>query len=253
MPTRASPLLFPGMAFGLRPAGAVLTHHPDWRPSLVHCYQPIAQVREMFWGMILSCEIMLLFYKAGGHHQERLGAHVHLGMCAKSCLWSRFIDKCSRSADFDGGFILCFGLTTVSLVLPVTKWALHPDFCFLGFLKPRQSLSPSRVHGHPLCTCFIRVFAWCLLPLPLPFTPHQMINGKAVGLTPSSVRFKSVTCFRRELVPPLCSAPFSLFLLTPRRLHPSSCPSTALFQIFFLPKELEPISHVINSSIWRLI
>ena len=29
MPTRASPLLFPGMAFGLRPAGAVLTHHPD--------------------------------------------------------------------------------------------------------------------------------------------------------------------------------------------------------------------------------
>ena len=28
-PTRASPLLFPGMAFGLRPAGAVLTHHPD--------------------------------------------------------------------------------------------------------------------------------------------------------------------------------------------------------------------------------
>lgn len=28
----------------------------------------------MFWGMVLSCEIMLLFYKAGGRHQERLGA-----------------------------------------------------------------------------------------------------------------------------------------------------------------------------------
>ena len=229
MPTRASPLLFPGMAFGLRPAGAVLTHHPDWRPSLVHCYQPIAQVREMFWGMILSCEIMLLFYKAGGHHQERLGAHVHLGMCAKSCLWSRFIDKCSRSADFDGGFILCFGLTAVYLVLTVTKWALHSDFCFLGFLKPRQSLSPSRVHGRPLCTCFIRVFAWCLLPLPLPFTPHQMINGKAVGLTPSSVRFKSVTCFRRELVP-LFAQPPSAFFFSPQ----GGCtPPPALLQLSF--------------------
>ena len=75
----------------------------------------------MFWGMVLSCEMMLLFYKAGGRHQERLGAHVHLGLCAKSCLWSRFIDNCSRSADFDDGFILPFGLAGVCLVLPMTK------------------------------------------------------------------------------------------------------------------------------------
>lgn len=61
VPTRASSLLFPGMVFGLRPAWAVLTHHSDWRPSLVHCYQPITQVRETFLDM--SHIIMLLFYK----------------------------------------------------------------------------------------------------------------------------------------------------------------------------------------------
>jgi len=200
----------------------------------------------MFWGMVLSCEIMFLFYKAGGRHQERLGAHVHLGLCAKSCLWSRFIDNCSRSAGFDGGFILPFGLTGVCLVLPMTK---HPDFCFLDFLKPRQSLSPSRVHRHPICTCSIRVFTWCLLPLPLPFTPLRMINGTAVGLTPSSVRFKSVTCFRRELVSLFAQPPSAFFFSPQGACTPPPAPSTALFQTFFLPKELEPISHVINSSI----
>ena len=126
---------------------------------------------------------------------------------------------------------------------------LITSLLFLDFLKPRQSLSPSRVHRHPICTCSIRVFTWCLLPLPLPFTPLRMINGTAVGLTPSSVRFKSVTCFRRELVSLFAQPPSAFFFSPQGACTPPPAPSTALFQTFFLPKELEPISHVINSSI----
>ena len=59
--------------------------------------------------------------RSGGCHQERLGAHVQLGPHAKSCMWSRFVDNYSRSANFDDGFTLPFGLTGVSLVLPVTE------------------------------------------------------------------------------------------------------------------------------------
>lgn len=95
-------------------------------------------------------------------HQERLGTYVSLGHHPKICMWSRFIDHCSRSAKFlMGDFTLPFGPIGISLALLVyeqvsfASWFLLSKF---SWTKSELLLDQQGTIDALSCTCSVTVF-----------------------------------------------------------------------------------------------